>query len=165
MQDLAIDSTSVKAHQHAAGAKKRGESAETGRSRGGLTTKIHGVVDGLGNPSGFLLPAGNETDIRNAPPLLRTLSISGSIVNADKGYDCQEFAEWLKSLGAIPNISSRATNKIQRECDWWEYKERYLIENFWQKIKQFRRVAPRYDKLAKYFLGFVYIASILVLLK
>jgi transposase len=71
----------------------------------------------------------------------------------------------LISIGAIPNIPSRETNKIQRECDWWMYKERHLIETFWQKIKQFRRVATRYDKLAASFLGFVYLASILVLLK
>jgi len=73
--------------------------------------------------------------------------------------------DWLKALGAIPNIPSRETNKVQRECDWWEYKECHLIETFWQKIKQFCRVATRYDKLAKSFLGFVYIAAIPVLVK
>jgi len=130
-----------------------------------LTTKIHGVVDGLGNPLCLLLSAGNESDVHNAPPLLCGLSIDGSIINADKGYDSQEFVDWLKSLGAIPNIPSRETNKVQRECDWWVYKERHLIETFWQKIKQFRRVATRYDKLAKSFLGFVYIAAIFVLFK
>lgn len=130
-----------------------------------MTTKIHGVVDALGNPLCLLLSAGNEADISNAPPLLCTLSLNGSVVNADKGYDSREFVDWLKSLGAIPNIPSRQTNIIQRDCDWWQYKERHLIECFWQKIKQFRRVATRYEKLAKSFLGFVYIAAIMVLLK
>ena len=130
-----------------------------------MTTKIHAVVDALGNPLKLLLSEGQESDIRNAPPLLCTLSINGSIVNADKGYDSNDFVLWLESIGAIPNIPSRETNKEQRECDWWLYKERHLIENFWQKIKQFRRVATRYDKLAKSFLGFVYLASVLVLLK
>ena len=87
------------------------------------------------------------------------------MVNADKGYDSQPFAEWLESIGAIPNILSRQTNKAQRHCDWWLYKERHLIETFWKKIKQFRRVATRYDKLANSFLGFVYLAAISVLLK
>ena len=119
----------------------------------------------MGNPLCLLLSAGNESDIKNAPPLFSGLSINGSIVNADRGYDCQGFVDWLVSLGAIPNIPSRKSNKVQRECDWWEYKERHLVENFWQKIKQFRRVATRYDKLAKTFLGFVYLAAILVLLK
>jgi len=123
------------------------------------------VVDALGNPLHLLLSAGHETDIRNAPPLLCALSINGSVVNADKGYDSKDFVDWLKSLGAVPNIPSRETNKEQRECDWWLYKERHLIENFWQKIKQFRRVATRYDKLPHSFLAFVYLASILVLLK
>ena len=130
-----------------------------------MTTKIHGVVDALGNPLHLLLSEGQESDIGNAPPLLCTLSLDGSVVNADKGYDSKDFVEWLESLGAIPNIPSRETNKEQRECDWWMYKERHLIECFWQKIKQFRRVATRYDKLAKSFLGFVYLASVLVLLK
>ena len=119
----------------------------------------------MGNPLKFLLSAGNEADITNAPPLLCTLSLDGTIVNADRGYDRQKFVDWLISMGAIPNIPSRQANKIQRECDWWQYKERHLVENFWQKIKQFRRVATRYEKLAKTFLGFVYLAAILVLLK
>ena len=130
-----------------------------------MTTKIHAVVDALGNPLKLLLSEGQESDIRNAPPLLCTLSINGSVVNGDKGYDSKEFIEWLELYGAIPNIPSRETNKEQRECDWWTYKERHLIENFWQKIKQFRCVATRYDKLAKSFLGFVYLASVIVLLK
>ena len=123
------------------------------------------MVDALGNPLKLLLSEGQESDIGNAPPLLCTLSLGGSLVNADKGYDSKDFVKWLQSLGAIPNIPSRETNKEQRECDWWMYKERHLVETFWQKIKQFRRVATRYDKLAKSFLGFVYLASVLVLLK
>jgi len=113
----------------------------------------------------LFLSAGNESDIKNAPPLLCTLSLDGTVVNADMGYDSQPFVDWLESMGAIPNIPSRITNKVQRECDWYLYKERHLIECFWQKIKQFRRVATRYDKLAKTFLGFVFLAAILVLLK
>jgi transposase len=119
----------------------------------------------LGNPLQLLLSAGNEADISNAPSLLCTLSIEGSVINADKGYDSQPFVDWLISIGALPNIPSRHTNKVQRECDWWMYKERHLVECFWEKIKQFRRVATRYDKLAASFLGFVFLASILVLLK
>ena len=130
-----------------------------------MTTKIHGVVDALGNPLRLFLSAGNEADISNAPPLLRTLALDGTVVNADKGYDSKEFVDWIKSLGAIPNIPSRSTNKERRKRDWHEYKERHLIECFWRKIKVFRRVATRYDKLAKTFLGFVYLVAIMVLLK
>ena len=119
----------------------------------------------MGNPLCLFLSPGNDHDIKHAPQLLCTLSIDGSVINADRGYDSQAFVEWLISRGAIPNIPSRETNKSQPECDWWEYKERHLVECFWQKIKQFRRVATRYEKLAKSFLGFVYLAAILVLLK
>ena len=122
-------------------------------------------MDALGNPLYLFLSAGNEADISNAPPLLCTLPLKGTVVNADKGYDSQDFVNWLKSMGAIPNIPSRETNLEQRECNWWQYKERHLIECFWEKIKQFRRVATRYEKLAKSFLGFVYLAAITVLLK
>lgn len=123
------------------------------------------MVDALGNPISLLLSAGNDADISHAPQLLCTLSINGSIVNADRGYDSQSFVDWLGSIGAIANIPSRGTNKTQRNCDWWVYKERHLVECFWEKIKQFRRVATRYDKLAKSFLGFVYLASVIILLK
>ena len=123
------------------------------------------MVDALGNPLHILLSAGNEADISNAPPLLCTLDMQGSVINADKGYDSQPFVDWLVSLGAIPNIPSRETNKVKRECNWWLYKERHLIECFWNKIKHFRRVATRYDKLACRYLGFVFLASVLVLLK
>jgi hypothetical protein len=75
------------------------------------------VVDALGNPLKLLLSEGQESDIGNAPPLLCTLSVNGSVINGDKGYDSKDFVEWLKSLGAIPNIPSRESNKEQRECD------------------------------------------------
>jgi transposase len=123
------------------------------------------VADALGNPLRLRLSAGNEADISHAPPLLCTLPLKGSVINADKGYDSQSFVDWLTSMGALPNIPGRETNKVKRECDWWLYKERRLIECFWNKIKQFRRVATRYDKYASTFLGFVYLASVLVLLK
>ena len=127
------------------------------------------MVDALGNPINLLISAGNEADISHAEPLfepiLQTLSINGTIVNADKGYDSKAFVDFLESHGAIANVPSRKSNKVQRECDWWMYKERYLVECFWNKIKQFRRVATRYEKLAKTFLGVVYLAAILVLVK
>ena len=119
----------------------------------------------MGNPVCFLLSAGNQHDINSARPLLCGLSIDGTVVNADKGYDSQEFADWLISKEAVPNIPSRETNRAQREVDWWQYKERHLIECFWQKIKQYRRIATRYDKLAKSYLSFIYLAAIIVLLK
>lgn len=97
-----------------------------------MTTKIHAVVDALGNPIRFFLSEGQESDIANAQPPLCTLDMSGSNVNADRGYDSQAFVDWLISVGALPNIPSRLTNKVQRECDWWLYKER--------QIKQFSDV-------------------------
>ena len=99
------------------------------------------------------------------PSLLCMLTSTGSVINGDKGYDSKDFIEWLRSMGAIHNTPSCETNKEQLKCDWWMYKESHHVECFWQKIKQFRRVATRCDKLAKSFLGFAQLTSALVLLK
>jgi transposase len=98
-------------------------------------------------------------------PVISAYTIDGTAINADKGYDSKDFVDWLESKGITPNIPSRKTNKKQRKYDKHQYKERHLIECFWQKIKQYRRVATRYEKLAKTFLGFVYLASVLILVK
>ena len=67
--------------------------------------------------------------------------------------------------GGEPTIPSRKGAKFQRRCDWWLYKERHLVEKFFLKLKAFRRIATRYDKLPFTFLGFICLASILIWLK
>ena len=104
-----------------------------GRTRGGLNTKLHAIVDGLGNPVEFLLSAGNDHNCIHAINLLEKVEISGS--NVSKPWP----------------------------VDWYLYKERHLIECFFQKLKWFRRIATRYDKLDVSFLAFVYLASIAIL--
>jgi transposase len=122
-------------------------------------------VDALGNPIRFVLSGGHQADITYAPALLCPIKVSGSNILGDRGYDSQAFVNWLESRDAIVTIPSRASNKVQRVCDWWLYKERHLVECFFNKIKQYRRIATRYDKLPSTFLGFVNLAAILVLLK
>ncbi|NBJ73154.1 IS4/IS5 family transposase [Neglecta sp. X4] len=82
-----LDSTTTKVHQHASGNKKRGYHEETGRSRGGLTTKVHAVTEGLGNPLRFLLSSGNRSDICITQALLDSFDLNGKPILADKGYD------------------------------------------------------------------------------
>ena len=84
---------------------------------------------------------------------------------ADKGYDSGAFVSCLKEQDSEAVIPSRATNKVQREIDTHLYKERHLVENQIGKLKHFRRVFSRFDKLAKNYLSFIYFASTVVWLR
>lgn len=144
---------------------KKDEPKAIGRSRGGLTTKIHAVVDGLGNPVEFLLSAGNDHDAIHAIDVLSMVDISTSNILGDKAYGSQKIRTYITQQGASYTIPPQSNVSDPWECDWWLYKERHLVECFFQKIKWFRRVATRYDKSDRAFLGFVYLASIAILVK
>lgn len=160
LQAQSLDSTIVRAHQHSAGAKKGGEKAGIGRSRGGLSSKIHAVVDALAKPLYLLLSEGQESDSAYAINVLSHVTINGSNVLADRGYDADAIIDYIYEQGGEPTIPSKANRKFQRKCDWWLYKERHSVECFFQKLKQYRRIATRYDKLASSFMAFACIASI-----
>ena len=98
-------------------------------------------------------------------PLLDHVNPNGSNVLADRGYDCNKLIDYIYAHGGEPTIPSRKGAKFERHCDWWLYKERHLVENYFLKLKAYRRIATRYDKLASTFLGFICIASILIWLK
>nr|WP_277061519.1 IS5 family transposase [Rivihabitans pingtungensis] len=156
-----IDSTIVRAHQHSAGAKGGIDKQALGRSRGGLSTKIHATVDALGNPTGFLLTPGQAHDLQGADALLKDTPAQAVI--ADKAYDAH--ARLIKPLldkGKTVVIPSRVTNRQPREHDRDLYKARHLIENFFARLKQYRAIATRYDKTACNFLGAVYLAAAMV---
>jgi len=138
---------------------------QIGRSRGGLSTKIHAIVDALGLPVFLTLSEGQEHDAAHAEKLLSQVNIKNSDVLADKGYDSYAIIDYIYEHGGEPTIPSRSNRKIQRRCDWWLYKERHVVENFFLRLKNFRRVATLYDKLDTTFAGFVCIASIMIWLK
>ena len=165
LTELSIDASIVKAHQHSAGVKKRGPSNEIGHSRGGASTKIHAVVDAYGYPVYFMVSEGQRNDINYAIPLLEHVDTSGSNILADRGYDSNQLIDYIYSHGGEPTIPSRRGAKFDCHCDWWLYKERHLVENYFLRLKAFRRIATRYDKLASTFLGFLCIVSILIWLK
>ena len=120
-----------------------------GRSRGGLTTKIHAAVDALGNPLRCLLTGGQEADISQAHLLIK--GMSPDMVIADKGYDANHFVEAIEANGAQPVIPPRSNRLTPREYDRHWYKDRNLVERFFNRIKQFRRIATRYEKLDRNF--------------
>ena len=116
-----------------------------GQSRGGLTTKIHSAVDALGNPLRSILTAGQDSDIIQAPALIEGLD--PNMVIADKAYDTNDFIQMIQDMGAMVVIPVRSNRNQQPECDYHWYKDRNLLERFFNKIKQFRRIAKRYENL------------------
>ena len=143
---------------------KRGQSNQAlGRSRGGFSTKIHIVVDGLGNPLRFLLTGGQCHDITQVCDLID--GFAPDYLIADRGYDADAFLEFLANQGTEAVIPSRKNRKTAREYDQHLYKERHLVECFINKIKYYRRIFSRFDKLASRFLGFVSLAASLIWLR
>ena len=124
-----------------------------GRSRGGLTSKIHAVVDALGNPVRWLLTGGEVADITQATPLLDGLKADA--VLADKGYDADALIDSIRASGAMAVIPPKRNRVVQRSYDRHLYKDRNLVERFFNRIKQFRRIATRYEKLARNYLSFL----------
>lgn len=127
-----------------------------GRSRGGLTTKIHACVDALGNPLRLILTGGQVSDITVGPALIE--SIPTDAVVADKGYDSDVFVGTITRTGAQAVIPPRSNRNTPRDFDRNRYKARNLVERFFNRLKQFRRLATRYDKLSHRFNAFLHLA-------
>ena len=109
------------------------------------------------------LTAGQAADVKQADTLLA--DARPAVVIADKGYDSQALVNRINARGAEAVIPSRSNRKEPRMIDRERYKDRNLAERFWGKAKQFRRVATRYEKTARNFLGFVHVAAIVFLLE
>lgn len=165
MEWLAIDATVIRAQAQAAGGRrKRGTQAQAlGRSRGGFGTKIHAVVDALGLPVRFALGPGQQNDMAPACDLIRGLPADQ--VLADRAYDADSLHDLILDQGGEPVIPPRRHRRYQHGYDRIAYKQRWGIEGFFARLKQWRRIATRYDKLAANFLGFIKLASILLWLK
>ena len=122
-------------------------------------------MDGLGNPLAFMLSSGGSHDSTCAIPLLQKIDIKGSNILGDKAYGAKKIHEYITSQGATYTIPPRKNCDTPWSVDWHTYKERHLIECFFQKLKWFRRIFTRYDKLDSSFLALIYIAAMVVLLK
>jgi transposase len=114
-----------------------------------LTTKIHALVDALGNPHRLMLSPGQAHDLAGAQPLLETVEMGACI--AEKAYDADTFVERLTTRKIAVVIPSKANRKTPRPCDFALYRERNLVERFFNKLKHFRAIATRYAKLARNF--------------
>lgn len=112
-----------------------------------------------------MLSGGQVHDSQMAITLLETVNITGSHILADRAYGSEEIRSYIVGRGATYVIPPKQNTKQPWHVDWHLYKERHLIECFFNKLKQFRRIATRYDKLASSFLAFIYVAAITILLK
>ncbi len=138
--------------------KAEGDDQALGRSRGGLSTKIHIVVDALGYPVDLRLTGGQAHDATQAAALLR--GKRSQYVIADKAYDANAIVALITAQGAEPVIPPRR-GTTPRKVDWHLYKERHLVECCINRLKRFRRLATRYEKTARSYLAMVTIACVL----
>ncbi|MFC6373183.1 IS5 family transposase [Nonomuraea thailandensis] len=188
-----IDSTVVRAHQHAAGARKRMPAAQAaraqalGRSRGGLTTKIHTIGDGRGRNLATVLTPGRDSDTRQLPVLLERIRIPrpGGIgrprtrldsLTGDKAYSSAANRRLLRRRHIKVTIAQPRDQAAHRQAkgrhggrppafDHTRYRRRNHIERLMNRRKQFRAVATRYDKLARRYRATIQIADIMIWLR
>jgi transposase len=113
-------------------------------------------VDALGNPIRLILTAGQVADVTQAADLVE--GIPTDAVIADKGYDSDALVATINAAGAEAIIPPRSNRNTLRTVDWHRYKARNLVERFFNRLKQFRRLATRYDKLADRFNAFLHVA-------
>ncbi len=135
-----------------------------GRSRGGLTTKIHALVDAEGLPIDLKLTEGQAHDDA-APPTCSMALVEGQILLADRAYDSDALRQRLDARGAWANIKPMPNRKNVPAFSSYLYRYRNLVERFFNKIKHYRAVATRYDKRADNFLAGVKLASIRIWLR
>jgi transposase len=167
-----LDSTSVRAHQHAAGAKGGQAGEALGRSRGGFSTKIHLRADRRGRPMVLLPTPGQRHDQTMFEPLL----LHGNVkregrgrprrrpqrVVADKGYSSRRIRSWLRQHGIRHTIPHKRNECRRGPFDHALYRARNQVERLINRLKQFRRVATRYEKRAANYLAMVTLGAILV---
>ncbi|MYA56984.1 IS5 family transposase, partial [Candidatus Poribacteria bacterium] len=140
--------------------KKGGQAAaRLGRSRGGFTTKLNLSLSETWVPLRLILTPGNRNDITQASALLEGYCYASVI--GDKAYDSDAFREAIVSGGGVAVIPPRESRTDPPPYDEALYKRRNIIERFFHRLKQYRRIATHYDKLGIRYLGFVYFATIL----
>ena len=135
-----------------------------GRSRGGLTTKIHAVVDKQGRPIKLKLTAGQDADITSAPEMIADLP-EGALLLADKGYDSNTLREMVANRNAWANIPPKSNRKDPICFSKHLYRARNRVERFFNKIKHYRRIATRYDKTAESFLAALKLVAVRIWLR
>lgn len=168
-----VDGSSVRAHQHAAGAKGSSQEDEAlGRSRGGFTRKIHLKAEGYGKPLAFVVTAGQRHEATMFEPLFQRGAVKRAgrgrpklrpeRVVADKGYNSERIRELLNSKQVQPVIPVRSDQDRDEAFDREAYRERNLVERLLNRFKQWRRIATRYEKRAVNYGGMLTLAAVIL---
>lgn len=138
---------------------QRGERAQAiGRSRGGRSTKIHALTDERCRPVAFLLTGGQVNDCTAAEALLDEMP-DCKILHGDKGYDTNNVRRSVEARGAMPNIPPKVSRRRKNCFSPFLYRDRNAIARMFNRLKDFRRIATRYDRLASNFLAAVCLAA------
>ena len=154
-----LDSTACKAQRFASGARGGGEE-DLGRSRGGLTTKIHALVDHRGRPLCYLLTPGQAADCRHAETLFEGVPFACLI--GDRAYDTDALRAWCAEHGVEAVIPSKRNRKVPIPHDRARYRTRHRIENLFCRVKDYTRIVLRKDKTSRSYAGFVSLAFALI---
>jgi transposase len=142
--------------------RKKGEQKQAiGRSRGGRNTKIHAIADAKGRLLSILLTGGEAHDCPPAKRLIRRAKAAKKLLG-DKAYDSADLRQWLKERGSRPVIPNKSNRKQPFSFDKKSYRLRHRIENAFCRLKDFRRIATRYDRLARNFLASVCLVATIV---
>lgn len=158
------DGSYIRAHQHASGAR-RGEERAVGRVAGGLSTKLHLCADAHGNPLHFEITGGEVHDAKMAKELIARINQADYFI-ADKGYDSEDIRDESRAIGIIPIIPRRNnSHKPNFNFDPVLYKLRHLVENLFARLKHFRSIATRFEKLARNFKAMTFLACSFIWLK
>src|ERR1700730_1401081 len=143
-----------------AGRKRGTQSQAIGRSKGGMTTKILALTDALGNLVRFVLLPGQRFDTIGVPPLIEGVEFGALI--ADKAFDSNDIIAKLNECGAKIVISQHPRRTTPLQIDTEMYKWRHLIENFFCKLKEFKRIAMRADKTDQSFQAMIHLAAAVI---
>jgi len=155
---LFIDSSCIKVHRTAGGAKGGALAHGIGITKGGRNTKLHAVCDEKGRPHVLLLTPGNTHDAKVAIQTINAVPPSRYLV-ADKGYDSNALRFWLIERGTTPFIPARSNRKVHIEHDRQIYRQRNVVERMFCRFKDWRRVATRFDRNIKTFMATIAIAA------
>jgi transposase len=143
------------------GRKKGEQNQAIGRSSGGRNTKIHAISDAKGRLLSILLSGGEAHDCPPAQQLIRRTKPARKLLG-DKAHDSAPLRQWLNARGTKPVIPNKSNRKQPFSFDRKSYKQRHRIENAFCRLKDFRRIATRYDRLARNFLASVYLVAAIV---
>ena len=158
-----MDVSYIRAHQHAAGAAAcSGEDDHAiDIGRGGTTSKIHLMVDACGNLLEIIITTGKVNDVSVAPELIAAVDLGETeAVSADKGYDSDKLRAQIEEEGSKANIPyKRDREGKNKDMNWYLYKIRHLVENAFARLKHYRAIATRYDKLKRNYLSTVLLGA------